>query len=177
MRAVQRVGGHVRRHPTGHLGHGGEEREATVVIGDGLVGDARSSGEHQVLRLRRIGREVKVREEEVVLPKELPLLGLRLLHLHDHRRLGEQLVRGVDDLGAGGHVGVVVGADPDAGAALDQHVVTVTHELVHAVGREPDAAFGDLDLGGGPDSHAAFLLPRRGLVPLGVGHLRAAVWR
>ena len=59
---------------------------------------------------------------------------------------GEDFVGVVDDARAGGDVLVVAQPGADAGAALDQHLVAVMHQLGDRRGHQPDAVFVILDL-------------------------------
>ena len=71
------------------------------------------------------GREVEIGVEDLAVAQLHPFGGLRLLDLDDHVRLGEHVLGRPGDRGAGGAIGVVVGADAGAGAGLDQHLVAV----------------------------------------------------
>ncbi len=68
------------------------------------------------------------------------------------------------DAGAGRLVGAVVKADPGAGAALDDDLVAVMHQLAHAAGNEPDAVFVGFYLFRDADQHNPPPLGRRGPV-------------
>src|SRR3546814_4714317 len=82
-------------------------------------GDGDGAGLGEPLRLRQVGREVEVGEEDLALAQAGDLGRLRLLHLHHHLRLGKDVGRGADDLGTGGVV-VVIGA-ADALARSEEH--------------------------------------------------------
>jgi hypothetical protein len=62
---------------------------AAVRVGHGFVGDGGAAALHQAARLLGVGGEVQVGEEDLAAAQAPPLLGLRLLHLHDHVGLVE----------------------------------------------------------------------------------------
>src|SRR5690606_19790782 len=80
-------------------------------------------------------------------------VGLRLLDLHHHLAAEEDRFGAVDDLGAGGTVLVVVGADAEPGTGLDPDRVAALDQLLDALGRQPDAVFLVLDLARAADQH------------------------
>ena len=54
-RLEQMVGAHVHRHASRDLAHGGEERQASLAVGYGLIGDGGAAGSHQAACLVRVG--------------------------------------------------------------------------------------------------------------------------
>ena len=107
----------------------------------------------QALGLFRIGSEVEIGVEDLVVAQLHPFVGLRLLDLDDHVRLGEHLFGGLGDRGAGRAVGVVVGADAGAGAGLDQHLMAVRDIFADRTRRQPDAVLVVLDFLRAADAH------------------------
>src|SRR5262249_39181238 len=95
----------------------------------------------------------QVGEEELAGAQHLALPGLRLLHLHDHLRFGEDVGGLGGDLRAGRPVGVVVEADALAGAGLHEHLVAVVDELAHSRRHEAHAVFVGFDFLGYADQH------------------------
>ncbi len=67
---------------------------------------------------------------------------------------GEHILDG-RNLRARRDVGVVAEADAGSGAALDDHLVAVMHQLAHAAGDEADAVFVRLHLFRHADQHQA----------------------
>ena len=136
-----------------YLGHGGEQGESALAVGDRLVGDGRDSAADQVVGLVGVGGEVQVGEQRVVGSQAGALRRLRFLDLHDQFGDLEEL------LGSGHHEGpavlvlVVVEPGARARARFDIDLVTAVSDLAHAVGGEPDAALLTLDLLGHPNAH------------------------
>ncbi len=113
----------------------------------------------QVPGLLRVRSEVEVGVEDLARAQHGALGGLRLLHLHDHVGLGEDLGRGGDDARAGGLVGGVLGADAGAGIGLDHDLVAMGDQFDDALRGQADPVFVVLDFLGGPDDHLC-ILPR-----------------
>ena len=153
MRLFQEIRADLDRHAAGDLRHRRQQRQSARRAGDGLVGDAGRAARHQVMRLRGIRREVEIGEEHLALAQHLTLGGQRLLHLHDHLRLGEDRggVRG--DPRAGGLVMAIGHPDPRPGVALDHDLVAMRDQFADIRRREADAVFADLDLLGNADAH------------------------
>ena len=107
----------------------------------------------QPLGLLRIGREMEIGVEDLAFAQLHPFGGLRLLDLDDHVGLGEHFFGGLGDAGAGGAVGVVVGADAGACAGLDQHFMAVRDIFAHRARRQPDAVLVVLDFLRAADAH------------------------
>ncbi len=95
---------------------------------------------------------MQIGEQHLAAPQSLALDGQRLLHLHDHLAL-EDLLGAVDDARAGGGVLVVAQPRTHAGAALDQDLVAVMHQLGDRRGHQPDAVFVILDFLGNANAH------------------------
>ena len=91
-------------HAAGDLGHRGEQRQRAVRELDRLVGDAHGARADEAHGLLVVGGEVQVGVEDLARAQRRDLDGLRLLDLHDHVGAGEDLLGGVDDLGARGDV-------------------------------------------------------------------------
>ena len=150
---LQRGRAGLDRQAAGDFRHRRQQRQAAAVVGDGLVGDRGDAGGEQALGLLRIRREVQIGVEDLAVAQLHPFAGLRLLDLDDHVRLGEHLLGGPGDLGAGGAIGIVVGADAGARAGLDQHLVAVRDIFAHRAGRQADAVFVVLDFLRATDAH------------------------
>ena len=96
---------------------------------------------------------MEIGEEQLAAAQHAAFLGLRLLDLDDHVGLGEDLGSAGDDARPGGAIGLVVEADAEPGAALDQHLVAVMDQLMHARRHQPDPVLVRLDLPGNADQH------------------------
>ena len=107
----------------------------------------------QALGLREVGSEVQVRVEDLARAQHRDLDRLRLLDLDDHVRAREDLVGGVDELGAGGRVLGIGERRAVAGALLDEHRVAVRDELPRRRRRHADTELVVLDLLGHSDDH------------------------
>ena len=103
---------------SGDVAHRREQRQATVRVLDGFVGDAASPRGSEAPGQLRVRSQMQVREEGVVRREPGDLLRLRLLHLDDHLGGGEHVGGAHQDLGARRLVGAVLKADLDTGAAL-----------------------------------------------------------
>jgi len=112
---------------------------------------------HEVVRLRRVRREVQVGEQDLAAPQHRALGGQRLLHLHDHLRLAEHRGRVGRDPRAGCLVVRVGHADAGAGAALYDDLVPVRDDLADIGGGEPHPVLADLDLAWHADEHGTSL--------------------
>jgi len=170
---LQQTGPDLGGNTAGDIAHRGEQRQAAGAAGHGLVGDAGGAALDQVAGLVRIGRQVQVGEQHLALAQHLALDRLRLLHLDDHVGVVEHVLGRLDDLGAGGDVGIVIHADAGPRAGLDDHLMAVRDDLAHRGRRHADAEFLDLDLLGHTDEHGA-VLPERADVAVAIndaGHL------
>ena len=96
---------------------------------------------------------MEVGEKDLAAPKSGALDGQGLLDLHDQFGAGEDRFGVRCDPGAGSDVEFVFESCPETGAALDQDVVPVMHELGHRRGHETDAVFVVLDFLGNSDAH------------------------
>ena len=112
----------------------------------------------QLLGERLVGGEVQVGEERLALAHPVVLLGDRLLDLEHHVGGAPHVVGGVEDLGAGRDVLVVVDLRADAGALLDDDLVAVRDELVHADRGDGHAVLVVLDFLGDADLHLTLLV-------------------
>jgi hypothetical protein len=61
--------------------------------------------------LRGVRREMQIGKQDLAFAQPHPFGSLRLLHLHDHVRLDEDLVGGLGDRGTSGAIDLVVCAD------------------------------------------------------------------
>ena len=151
--AHQVVRADLRREPAGDLGHRREQRQRAVGQLHGLVGDAGRAGGEQRVGAGLVGGQVQVGEQHLVLAHAVVLLGDRLLDLEHQVAGGPHVVGGVEDLRAGGDVVLVRDRRADAGVALDEHLVAVADQLVHAGRGDRHPVLVVLDLAGDADLH------------------------
>ena len=110
-------------------------------------------GGDEILRLRKVGREMEVGEQNLSRPQERPFRRERLLDLHHHLGAGEDFRRRLDEFGPGARIVLVRGARAGAGALLDDGLVPVMNELCDRGRRHADTEFIVLDLFGNADEH------------------------
>ena len=141
-------------HAASDLAHRAEEGEAAVVELDGLVGDRGD------LLLQEDRGELRVHAGEVeVGVDDLPFLHPRvlgrdrLLHLDDHLGALPHLVGRGDELRTGPRVVRVGEARADAGARLDDDLMSGVDERLHRAGHHADPVLANLDLLGDADNH------------------------
>ena len=139
------MGASLHGHATGDLAHRGQKRQSAEGIRDRFIGDAGGTTLEQFLGLGDIWCKVEVREKKMALAKLCAFGFLRLLDLHHQIRLAPNRLRVDRDGGTCGYVHLVGGADTDASASLDRHLMAVGDELAHTCGRQPDPPLGHLD--------------------------------
>ena len=152
-RAAKRNGRGLDGQTAGDLAHRREQRKTAGRIGHGLIGDRGRAGRHQAAGLLRIGREVKIGEEDLVRLEPAILDGLRLLDLDDHLGLGEHGFCRGQDARAGLLIVRVVGEDAGAGAGLHEDFVAARRQLAHRARYEPNPELITLDLSRNADAH------------------------
>ena len=135
----------LHRHAPRHLAHGRQQRQAATGVGHGFIGNAHRAGLDQILGLRRIGRQVQVGVEDLALAQHGALLGLRLLHLHDHLGLGEDFGSGGNDLGPGLDVVGICRANAVARLGFHPDLVAMGNHFADRQRRQADAVFMVLD--------------------------------
>ncbi len=150
---LQAPGAHLHREPPGDLAHGGEERQRAVRGLQRLVGEGTHAAREEHPRELRVGREVQVREQDLVGTQEVVLGGERLLHLEDQLRPSPHRGR-VGQRRAGVAVEAVGQARAVARAVLHHHRVSVRHQRADAARRERDAVLLLFDLARDADDHA-----------------------
>jgi len=134
-----------------------------MAVGDGLIGDTGRARGHEIPGLGGIGGEVQVGIEDLPLAQHRALTGLGFLDLDDHVGGGKDLLRRIDDRGARGAVGVILGPDSGPGPRLDHDLMAMRDHLFGAFGRYADAVFVVLDFLRASDLHGAGPPPMREL--------------
>ena len=87
----ERMRADLRREAPGDLRHRRQQRQAAIGAGHRLIGDAGRARGHEVARLLEIGREMQVGEQDLPALQPLALFRQRLLDLHDHLGLREDI--------------------------------------------------------------------------------------
>ncbi len=154
-RLLQVLSAHDGCHAPGDLGHRRQERERAIGELDGLVRDANGLRAHQPHGLLVVRGEMQVGVEDLPRPEHLYLDRLRLLDLDDHLGLGEDVRRGVDELGPDPLVLGIGERRTDTGALLDKDGVAVVYELASRTRREADTELVVLDLLRDSDDHGS----------------------
>jgi hypothetical protein len=152
VRLLERPGADLDSHTTCDLRHGAQQGQRSIVVGDGLVGDASYAALDELVR-QLLGRgEVQVGVENQTLAEEAELVGQRLLDLDDHVR-GPGLLGGGDDAGPGCDILLIAETRANAGLGLHDHLVTSPHQGAHTGWLCTDAVLMFLDLFGYSDTH------------------------
>ena len=101
---------------------------------------------------------MQVGEENLVLPQKVVLAGFRLLHLHDHFRLGINFGSGIQHDSA--RIAVVFIAEAAAFASVGFHVHGVAFGNIgrYVIGGQTNAVFMIFQFFGSSDDHGGSLL-------------------
>ena len=138
---LQAMSAGLDRHAAGDLAHRGEQGQPAEIVGHRLVGDGDAARFDQPLRLDRVGRQMQIGEEDLVLAQHGDLGRLGLLHLHDHVRFREHLRRVGRDPRAGPFIVLVVDADPVRGTGLDDDLLAAADQFAHRAERHAHPGF------------------------------------
>jgi hypothetical protein len=149
------VRAHLGGHASGHLAHGGEQRQGAVGQGHGLVGDAGGARVKQGTGQGLGSGQMQVGEEDKILAQVAELGLQRLLDLDDHLR-APGLGCG-DHFGSGGGVFLVAQAAAQTGTGLYQQGVALAHQGFDRAGGHGDAILQCFDFLGNTDDHDRLL--------------------
>src|SRR4029078_10269924 len=119
------------RKPPGDFAHWCRQRRATIRVRHGFVSDCGRTRLHKADGLRRVGRQMQVSKKNLLRLQPLPLGWLRFLHLHDHLIFGKDVAGRRYDAGARLRVDFVFGENTVSRTCLNDHLMTVRHELAH----------------------------------------------
>ena len=114
------VGTDLDGNPAGDFAHGGEEREATVLILDGFVGEGGNAVLEEGPGELGVGGEVEVGEEDDAGTEHIVLGFEGFLDLDDHVGGPKDVLRVLDDGGAPAPVFIVGKAAAHSGVVLDE---------------------------------------------------------
>jgi len=143
----------LRRHATGNLAHGRQERQTAMRAGYGFIGNCCAAGIYQTIRLRAIRSQVQIREKDLILAQHLALDGLRFFNLNNHIGGVEDALRIRSDLRSCFTIIVVGHANTVTCASLDQHGMAVMDQLANGEGNKPDPVLVIFDLCGHTYQH------------------------
>ena len=141
------------RQTASDFAHRREERKASASIRHGLISDGRRAGRQEPAGLIRIGREMKIGEQNLVWLEPAVLDGLRLLDLDDQFGLREHGFRCGQNARARLLIGRVVGEDTDACAGLHDDLMPARRQLANRARHESNAELIALDLCRNADAH------------------------
>jgi hypothetical protein len=136
--------------------HWSKQRQPAALVGDGFIRHGGNARFHKPLCLLGVRRQVQIGVENLPVAQLRPFLRLRLLDLHDHVRLRENIGGGLDDFCASGRIRAVIRANAQPRAALDNHLMPMRHIFAHRSGRKSNAVFVVLDFLGAADAHSCF---------------------
>ena len=117
---------------SGDFAHWFKKRKAVAVRACyRLVSDCHATGFHQPLGLLRIGGQMQIREEDLVLAQHFTFLRLGFLHLDDHFRLFKNLL-GIGRYFCAGLLVIAVGKiDRFSCPGFDQYLVSAAGQLLY----------------------------------------------
>ncbi len=127
--------------PSGDLAHGGEKRQAPILLLQRLIGDRADPAREQRVHLLLVCREVQVGIEDEAVMEQGILALLRLLHLDHHIDIFPYLSRILCELCAGCDILTVRKAGADTGAAFKQHLMPGSNICLYIIGRKPHTVF------------------------------------
>ncbi|MGY4331562.1 hypothetical protein ACVWWG_005979 [Bradyrhizobium sp. LB7.2] len=174
-RAFERGAGSLYGKAAGDFAHRRKQGEVTGRVGDGFIGDRSTAGGEQTFGLFGIRREMEVSKQDLAFAKLGPFALLRLLHLHDHVGLREDVASALGNDGPCPPINLVRRADAAARAGLDRHLVPGGDIFADHARGEPDAIFLHLDLLGHTDTHPGLLLIHLLIVATGPVWFRANI--
>ena len=114
-------------------------------ISDGFIGNRGATRFYQPDGLGRIGGQMQVGEEDMILTQAFPFHLLRLLDLDDHFRVGKNALGIGGNFGTGGAIRIIIATNPGTGTGLNQHLMAPCGQLLDAVRHQPDTEFPVLD--------------------------------
>ena len=150
---LEAVGTGLNGHAPGDLAHRSEQRQAATIIGDGLIGNGDATRVLETACQFRIGSQMEIGEQHLVLPQHGHFGRQWFLDLYDDVGTSEYLLRAVQDSGAGGLVGAVLEADLLSATLLDDDLVPMEHQFPRGGRSHSDPVFMRLGLFWNTDSH------------------------
>ena len=141
---------------SGDLAHRSKERQGTVALDDGFVGDAGDAGIEKTASQFGKGRQVEIGEERQTGPEERVFGRLGLFDLDDEVGAGPDFGSCREYCGAGTRIFVVGEGAAFAGVSFDENFVARFAEGSHAAGDKSNACFVIFDFFGNAYDHALY---------------------
>ena len=154
---MQQASGDLDREPPGDVAHRREQREAPLIVLDGLERHGGQPDLAQAAREIRQRREMQIAEQQVILAQQLQVGVDRLFDLDDHLRLAEHLARRAQDADADVAVMLIGIATFFSGAGLHIDLMAIAHQLGTSRRNETHATLARLQLARNTDSHVVLL--------------------
>jgi len=158
MGHLQKPGAFLDGHASGHLTHGGQQRQSAVGLLDGFISDAYGLTLDQCPGLGLISCQVEIGENDLPFPDQVVLRRQGFFNVHDHVSRSVDLFGGIDDVGPGPDVGVIGKAASRPGAFLHQHLVPALNHHLHSRRSHAHPILRRLDLLGYSYNHVSSLM-------------------
>ena len=152
-RLMQQMGADLNRDAPCDDRHRSEQWQRTVGVLDRFECDAGQADVEQAARQLRIGCEMEVTEQQMILAQQLEVAGDRFLHLDDEFADLVELPCRRHQRDAEARVLFIGKAALFASALLHEHLMTATHEVTARGGNEGDTPFEGLDFRRHTDTH------------------------
>jgi len=121
--------------------------------GDGLVGNRDDARIDEGTGLLKVGREMKIGEQDLARPHKRILGRLRLFHFDDHLGPRPDLSGAIDDFRARAPIIVIAKTNRQRHVGFDDHRVSVVRDFTNAGRRHTDPMLLALDLFGNANQH------------------------
>jgi hypothetical protein len=152
-RLLEVLGAHLYRHASRHFAHWSEQRQRSVRLTNGLVGDPVDSRSQHPVRQVWQRRQVQIGKENQARTKVGVFGGLRLLDLHHQAGLVPYLRGILQNVRARLHVLPIGDRTAFAGVRLHHYVVPRLAQGGNTAGHQPDARLVILHFLGNTDNH------------------------
>ncbi len=149
---MQQRGADLGRDTAGDHRHRQQQRQHAVFF-HRLERDAGQADIEQALGQRRLGGQVQVAEQQMMLLQQRQITGDRLFHLDDQLADFVQRRSIGDDLDALLDVDLVGKAALQAGTGLEENFMATAHQIGGGGGNEGNTTFEGLGFGGDTDTH------------------------
>src|SRR2546423_6189461 len=126
---MQKCGGVLNRKAARDIAHRSQERQSSRAVLNSLERDGGEANAAQTARELRQRGKMQVTEEEMISAQSIEVGFDRLLHLDDHLRLGEQIVRVRRNDDTDVAIILIRITTLLASAVLDEHFVSAAHHL------------------------------------------------
>ena len=140
------------RHAARNFGHRREQGQLSCGIGDGFVGDGRCAGRHQIPGQFRVGRQVKIRENNLPAPQPAAFGAKRFLHFYDELGIREDGFWAGKNFRSGRRIFLVADTGAFAGVGLNQNLVALRGQCPDGRRDQSNPIFIGFDTFGTPSS-------------------------